>query len=246
MKTYFKAASVFVFGAACIALSCAQSSTLNPAPDGATTGSGNKPGATAAGGTSVSSAGGSGNTGNVVDAAGIADSGPADTGTGTVGVGGSSGGGLDAATGGTADGGGTGGHAATGGGSGAAGRSGTGGAGGSAATFAQVTALFAANCVSCHDGTSHTDLRASGLYARIVSQPATKSAVATCKTQDLIVPNDTGKSLISNKVKGPPSLTGCGVRMPYDCSTTSTNPRACLTTAQINIIDSWITAGAPM
>jgi hypothetical protein len=33
-------------------------------------------------------------------------------------------------------------------------------------------------------------------------------------------------------------------RMPDNCSTTSTNPRACLTTAQIALIESWITAGA--
>ena len=256
LRTLFLVAAA----AAGSALSCAQSDTLN-LPTGGTGGSGNLAETGGTGGTSATGAGGTSNTGGSVGSGGSATG-------GTVATGGSVGSGGSRATGGTT---GTGGSGATGGragaggsgaggrggvgGSGAGGRGGvggsasgtggTGGAGGAAATFASVTSLFAANCTSCHDGTNHTDLRATGLYARIVNQSPTKSTVAACESQKLIVPGNTAMSLISNKIKGT-NLGGCNGRMPDGCSTTSANPRPCLTTAQIAIVDSWINAGAPM
>ncbi len=220
-SSYLKIAFLFAAGAG-LALSCAQSETTD-IHTGPTTGTG---GTTATGGSSAT--GGSTGTGGNSATGGS-------TGTGGVlGTGGSTGGSSGTA----------GRSGGTGGSSGTAGRSGgTGGSGGGSgtATFADVTALFAANCVACHDGSAHTDLRSSGLYARIVNQNATKS----CTTQKLIVPNSPSTSLISNKIKGT-NLGGCGARMPYQCSTTSSNPRACLTTAQIATVDNWINAGAPM
>jgi hypothetical protein len=100
---------------------------------------------------------------------------------------------------------------------------------------------------TCHDGTNHVDLRnTTGLYARIVNaSPNASKTEAMCKTMKLIVPNDAANSVISKAVKA--KVTGCtNARMPDECSTTSTNPRACWTTAQISTLDTWIAAGAPM
>ena len=65
-----------------------------------------------------------------------------------------------------------------------------------------------------------------------------------CRTKSYIIPNDTANSVISRIIKA--AVTGCGARMPDDCSTSATNPRACLTAAQIATIDGSIMAGAPM
>lgn len=249
--TSFGLRTLFVVAAAAAgsALSCAQSDTLN-LPTGGMGGSGNFAETGGTGGTSATGAGGTSNTGGNVGSGGSATGGTVATG-GSVGSGGSRATGGTTGTGGS---GGTGGRAGAGGsgaggrggvGGSASGTGGTGGAGGAAATFASVTALFAANCTSCHDGTNHTDLRATGLYARIVNQSPTKSTVAACESQKLIVPGNTAMSLISNKIKGT-NLGGCNGRMPDGCSTTSANPRPCLTTAQIAIVDSWINASAPM
>jgi hypothetical protein len=62
-----------------------------------------------------------------------------------------------------------------------------------------------------------------------------------CKSRMLIVPNDVTNSVIAQAVMA--KVTGCtNARMPDECP----NMRACLTTAQIATITSWITAGAPM
>ena len=237
-SSYVKIAFLFMAGAG-LALSCAQSETddihVGPGSGGAsstggttaTGGNSSTGGATATGGTST---GGTTATGGTIGTGGTHATGGTTGSGGVIGTGGNPG-----------SGGGGAGRSGSGGSTGMAGNNGTGGAGGGTATFADVTALFAANCVSCHDGTAHTDLRASGLYSRIVNQNATKS----CTTQKLIVPNSPSTSLISNKIKGT-NLGGCGVRMPNGCSTTSSNPRACLTTTQIATVDNWINAGAPM
>jgi hypothetical protein len=156
---------------------------------------------------------------------------------GTPPAGGSTGkGGQAAGTGGT-----------TGGGGKPAGNGGTvGGAGGSSGGgFAPVAMILGMNCGTgtCHMGGAHSDLRNNaGLYARIVGA---KALGMSCNTKTLIVPSSTATSAISQVIKGP--FTGCSdARMPNQCSPTSAMPRACLTTAQIAVIDSWITAGAPM
>jgi hypothetical protein len=205
--------------------------------------------ATGTGGSTVTSTGGATGTGGTKTSGsgGVLGTGGTVTGTGgATGTGGSTGSGTGGVTGlGGA-------KAGTGGVSGGAGASGVGGASGGTATFAAVTALFATNCVPCHNGMKHTDLRAAGLYARIVnaSTLSTLTTNAMCTSQKLIVPNSPAMSLISNKVHGT-NLGGCGARMPYMCSTTATmpapaSPPACLTTAQIATIDGWISAGAPM
>jgi hypothetical protein len=205
--------------------------------------------ATGTGGSTVTSTGGATGTGGTTTSGsgGVLGTGGTVTGTGgATGTGGSTGSGTGGVTGlGGA-------KAGTGGVSGGAGASGVGGASGGTATFAAVTALFATNCVPCHNGMKHTDLRAAGLYARIVnaSTLSTLTTNAMCTSQKLIVPNSPAMSLISNKVHGT-NLGGCGARMPYMCSTTATmpapaSPPACLTTAQIATIDGWISAGAPM
>jgi len=100
---------------------------------------------------------------------------------------------------------------------------------------------------TCHDGSAHTDLRNNaGLYSRLVNaMPTGSAAMSMCKTKKLVVPNDATMSVLSQIVKA--AVSGCSnARMPDDCSTSSANPRRCLTTDQINTIDSWIMAGAPM
>jgi hypothetical protein len=123
-----------------------------------------------------------------------------------------------------------------------------GGGGSTAATFAAVATILGTSCGTgtCHQGGAHVDLRnTAGLHGRIVSQMVAGTMSNTmCRTKTYIVPNDTANSVISQMIKA--AVTGCGARMPDDCSTSGTNPRACLTAAQITTIDAWITAGAPM
>lgn len=117
------------------------------------------------------------------------------------------------------------------------------------ATFAAVSKLLGDTCGTgtCHTGTDHVDLRnTTGLYGRIVdAMPSGGKTMTACKSKKLIVANDTANSVISNIVKA--TVSGCSnARMPDSCSTSSTNPRACWTAAQIDTLDSWIKAGAPM
>jgi hypothetical protein len=98
----------------------------------------------------------------------------------------------------------------------------------------------------CHDAASgHVDLRNdAGLRARLVGvKPAGSKAKAECKSLILVNPGAPATSIVSQMTKA--SLSACGAKMPDKCSTTSTNPRACLTAAQIAQINAWITAGAP-
>jgi hypothetical protein len=151
------------------------------------------------------------------------------------------------ATGGSATGGAASGSGGRTGGSGA-GSGGSMGGGGAAATFSAVATILGTSCGTgqCHQGGAHVDLRnTAGLHGRIVSQMvAGTMSMMMCRTKSYIVPNDAANSVISQMIKA--AVTGCGARMPKDCSTSSTNPRACLTAAQIKTIDDWIMAGAPM
>jgi hypothetical protein len=112
-----------------------------------------------------------------------------------------------------------------------------------------VAKLIGDTCATgtCHDGTAHVSLKNdTGLYARIVNgSPNGSNTMASCKTMKLIVPNSAATSVISMAVKA--KVTGCtNARMPDECSTSSSNPRACWTTAQVTTLDNWIAAGAPM
>jgi hypothetical protein len=140
----------------------------------------------------------------------------------------------------------------TGGGSGGAsgGSAGMGSGGGSAVTFAQIKTLFGTNCGvgMCHNASSmHLNYQTGDLHALLTSPiPAgNKDCVGTTP----VMPNDQTSFLL--KVVSPggggncPKGTGTIGRMPDGCSTTSTNPRACLTAAQIKLISDWIAAGAP-
>jgi len=217
-------------------------------------------GSTPSSGGAVGSSGGAPGSGGAssggAPGSGGASSGGA-TGSGGRGTGGSTGsGGATNSGGATGTGGrGTGGGAATGGATGTGGR-GTGGGGaatggssggGSTGTFAAVATILGTSCGTgtCHQGGAHVDLRnTTGLRDRIVSKMISgTNSMASCQSKTYIVPNMPAMSVISQIIKA--AVTGCGARMPDGCSTTSANPRRCLTTDQIATIDAWITAGAP-
>jgi hypothetical protein len=170
-------------------------------------------------------------------AAGAPAAGAPSTGGGGAG-GGGAGGGFGGSTGGTG-----GGSAGMGGGS--AGM----GTGGAAPTFAAVSALMGSNCAvsGCHDGSNMHANYKTNLYTVLTTPlPGTTDR---CAGSTLVVPSNTaGSFLITAITKGgmcPKGGNQIG-RMPDSCSTTSSNPRACLTTAQIKTITDWVAAGAPM
>ena len=77
------------------------------------------------------------------------------------------------------------------------------------------------------------------------AKPNGAMTATECKDKVLIVPGDPIASVISNVIKATyPSCTAG--RMPDDCSTTSDDPRRCLTDKEIETIDAWIRAGAPL
>jgi hypothetical protein len=100
-------------------------------------------------------------------------------------------------------------------------------------TFAQVTAIFTAHCVSCHQphetGPQLLDLQtAAGLYTRLTTPLASNQEGqcgfpdggtddagdgATPPNRQAIVPTDTSNSLLYLKISGT-QPTGCGQRMP--------------------------------
>ena len=166
--------------------------------------------------------------------------------TGTAGTTGSQGGttgtaGTGGGAAGTTGAGGAGGKGGAGGAAGGAG-GGSGGGTGGAVAFAPIATLLGTSCgtANCHDGaTPHTDLRNNaGLHGRLVGKmPPSNVTDAECKTQTLVVASNPTMSLLSNVVKAPAAARmNCAVRMPDDCSTTSANPRRCLTDAQIAMI----------
>jgi hypothetical protein len=123
---------------------------------------------------------------------------------------------------------------------------------GGTATFTQVAALIQANCTmnGCHhtgtgaDVNKHVDLRASGLYGRLMMDVTGAGATAPeamcTKTAKLIVPNSPSTSLVLGMVGTTASARmGCGARMPDNCKNN------CLTAANIKTISDWVSAGAP-
>jgi hypothetical protein len=145
---------------------------------------------------------------------------------------------------------------ATGGGGGATGGGGggksTGGSGGGGAvTFSQVASLLSKACAGsqCHGGSNHINLvNMTGLYMRLTTPlPSTNPH---CGGTTLIVAGSLASSFLANVIKGQSTcMKGGGTemipRMPDDCSTSSSNPRACLTAAEIKLVEDWVTAGAP-
>jgi hypothetical protein len=108
-----------------------------------------------------------------------------------------------------------------------------------------MTASCATN--GCHDGSNMHANYKTNLYS-VLTMPL-PGTVDRCAGSTLVVPSNTaGSFLITAITKGgacPKGGNSIG-RMPDNCSTTSTNPRACLTTAQIKTITDWVAAGATM
>ena len=101
---------------------------------------------------------------------------------------------------------------------------------GSAVTFATVnTDVLEPHCGSCHmGGSANGGLSISGFNSIVNTPSRQKSAL------DLIEPNDTTKSYLYLKITGDPSISGD--RMP---------PGDTLPQDKIDLIASWIDAGAP-
>ena len=191
--------------------------------------------------------------------AGAPAGGSSSGGSGAVTSGGSASGGAAAGSGGAAAGSG---GATTGSGGRAGAGSGGAGVGGSAAggsagggsgtvTFAQVSGVLATGCAGamCHGGTNHVNLvMMQGLYTRLTTPlPAT---APHCKGTTLVVPSNVAGSFLVKIITGASMCMNNGAnenipRMPDNCSTTSTNPRACLTAAQIKLVSDWVAGGAP-
>jgi hypothetical protein len=175
--------------------------------------------------------------------------------TGGVTTAGSSSSGAGAGTGGTVATGGTAGSGGSGGGAGgSAGSSGSGGGGGAGVTFGQVKELLSKTCAGakCHDAAStQADwISSDGLYMRLTT--ALPQDTPHCPGNIPVIPSNPEGSLLLQAIKGKPTCNKAGggmetiARMPDDCSTTGTDPRACLTDMQIKLVSDWIAAGAPM
>lgn len=215
-------------------------------------GSGSGSGGSGSGGSASggSSSGGSGSGGSASGGSGSGSGGSGSGGSGSGGSGSGTGGSASGASGsgGSGSGGSMTGSGGGGGGRGGGAGSGAGGGSSGMADFMAVAQIMGSSCGTgtCHDGSTHVDLRNnSGLYDRLKGMPGGSLTMSGCKSMKLVVPNDASKSVLSKIVKA--SVSGCSnARMPDDCSTTSANPRRCLTQAQIDTIDSWIMAGATM
>jgi len=118
------------------------------------------------------------------------------------------------------------------------GGAGTGGAGfevTGSADFGELTAIFAARCIGCHNGSSASlvDLRDDpGLYGRLTTPLATSS----CNGRTLVVPGSVDDSLLPAKVQPRPP---CGNRMPSECAR-----EGCLSAAEIQTIVNYVGSGA--
>jgi hypothetical protein len=116
-------------------------------------------------------------------------------------------------------------------------------------TFAAVNAIMTASCAvsGCHDGSNMHVSYKTNLYS-VLTTPLPGST-DRCAGSTLVVPSNTaGSFLITAITKGgacPKGGNSIG-RMPDNCSPTSTNPRACLSAAQIKTITDWVAAGATM
>ena len=83
----------------------------------------------------------------------------------------------------------------------------------------------------------------TGLYQRL-TQPLAN--VEECNGTTLVVAGNVQGSFLASVIKGPSTCGAKSIpRMPDNCSTNSTNPRACLNANEIALIDGWISSGAP-
>lgn len=105
--------------------------------------------------------------------------------------------------------------------------------------FAAVQSLFTSKCTTaCHSGSSP----AAGLD--LSEGQAFKELVPAASTQDLnqlqVAPGDFAASYLYKKVIAGGAIASGTKRMPPDCSGDT-----CLSSAQIDVLKAWITAGAP-
>jgi hypothetical protein len=110
---------------------------------------------------------------------------------------------------------------------------------GGGATFTEVYSEIingAPDCNGCHEPPSPTgDLDMSSqatAYANLVGKPATAAPKCASATQLLVDPGNASDSLLYLKVTNPP----CGSQMPLNGPV--------LTAPQVQLIESWINAGA--
>lgn len=102
--------------------------------------------------------------------------------------------------------------------------------------------ILSGSCTPCHapggvgDSAGKLDMSTKALaYTNL--QKSAAGAVCVASGLTLVVPGDAAMSLLVEKVESNPP---CGVRMPYDCGTTT----PCLSTAQVQQIVDWINDGA--
>ena len=98
-----------------------------------------------------------------------------------------------------------------------------------------VQPIFDANCVICHQGSSGPaglSLQANTSYANLVNTKSTESPLMR------VSPGSPDKSYLLNKVLGTQNQAGGGgAQMPFGASP--------LPQSQINLIQQWISQGAP-
>jgi len=211
----------------------------NSSPGGA--GSGGSAGnAVGAGGTLGGGSGAGGASGTFNLGSGTGGGGPAGAGGGNAGGSGRGFGGMGMSMGGM-----NGGTGPAMGGGGASGGSGGG-------LYQQVLDIIGASCATkdCHVNMKmqHVNLHNTDgmLYQRLVSTTMSiPGAAGACAKDPLVIPGDPDNSLIMKMIiEDETGRKDCGKRMPDDCPSQMLMTK-CLTDPQIEIIRSWIAAGAP-
>ncbi|HEX5097947.1 MAG TPA: hypothetical protein VFV94_00535 [Polyangiaceae bacterium] len=222
--------------------STAGSGGSNSVGNGGTGGSGGSAGSAAgAGGTLGGGSGSSGSSGASSLGSGTGGGGPAGMGGRDAGGSGRGFGGMGVGMGGM-----NGGTGPTSGGSS------SGGSGGAGGLYQAVLDVIGANCATkdCHVNMKgqHVNLHNTDgkLYERLVSTTMTiTGAAGACAKDPVVIPGDPDNSLIIKMIiEDDSGRKDCGKRMPDDCP----DPQkkiVCLTDPQIDVIRSWIAAGAP-
>jgi hypothetical protein len=95
--------------------------------------------------------------------------------------------------------------------------------------------VFTANCVVCHQGSQAPgglSLEPGVAYRNLVKAPSTESSLSR------VDPGAPDKSYLLNKLQGTQAqVGGSGAQMPYGASP--------LSSAQIGLLQQWVSAGAP-
>jgi hypothetical protein len=118
--------------------------------------------------------------------------------------------------------------------------------------YQQVLDIIGTNCATkeCHVNMKmqHVNLHNTDgmLYQRLVSTTTTiPGAAGGCAKDPVVIPGDPDNSLIMKMIiEDDAGRMDCGKRMPDDCPDPD-KKIVCLSDAQIEIIRSWIAAGAP-